>query len=76
MAGTALGRGDALSALGAVDTHAREFPKGQLAEEREVIAIQTLASAGRSADASKRASAFHAACPKSAFGVIVDEAAR
>lgn len=76
MARTALARGDAASALAAADTHAREFPKSQLAEEREVIAVQALGAANRVPEAKRRAAAFHAAFPKSALGAIVDEAAQ
>ena len=73
MARTALSRGDTGSALSAVDNHAREFPKSQLAEEREVLAIQALASAGRMTEARRRASAFRMSFPKSALLPIVDE---
>jgi hypothetical protein len=76
MARTALGRGDATSALSAVDTHAREFPRSQLAEEREVIAVQALAAAGRLPEAKRRAAAFHDAFPSSPLAAIVDEATR
>jgi hypothetical protein len=74
MARTALGRGDASSALAAVDTHAREFPRSQLAQEREVIAIQALAAAGRVPEAKRRAAAFRAAFPGSPLQTIVDDA--
>lgn len=74
MARTALSRGDTSSALSAVETHAKEFPRSQLAQEREVLAIQALVSAGRVPEARRRAAAFHTAFPKSPLGAIVDEA--
>lgn len=76
MARTALGRGDAAAALSAVDTHAREFQRSQLAEEREVLAVQALASAGRRDEATRRAAAFHRSFPKSALGAVVDDAVK
>ena len=74
MARTALSRGDASGALGSLDTHAREFPSSQLAEEREVLAIQALASAGRASEARKRAAAFRTRFVNSPLLPIVDEA--
>jgi hypothetical protein len=74
MARTALSRGDASGALASLDTHAREFPSSQLAEEREVLAIQALSSAGRKDEARKRASAFKARFVNSPLRSIVDEA--
>jgi len=74
MARTALSRGDTSSALSAIDTHAKEFPKSQLAQEREVLAIQALAGAGRMPEARQRAASFRAAYPKSPLVSIVDEA--
>ncbi|MCA9590992.1 MAG: hypothetical protein KC657_37095 [Myxococcales bacterium] len=76
MGRTALSRGDAAGALAALDTHAREFPKSQLAEEREVLAIQALASSGRVAEARRRAARFRTTFPKSPLMSIVDEATR
>lgn len=76
MARTALGRGDAASALAALDSHTKEFKRSQLAEEREVLAVQALASAGRRDEATRRAAAFHATFPKSALGAVVDDAVK
>ena len=73
MARTALSRGDTTAALSSVDNHAREFPASQLAEEREVLAIQALASAGRLPEARRRGAAFRTSFPKSALLPIVDE---
>jgi hypothetical protein len=74
MGRTALSRGDTSAALSALDTHAKEFPKSQLAQEREVLAIQALASAGRMPEARNRAALFRTAYPKSPLISIVDEA--
>lgn len=76
MGRTALARGDAAAALVALDTHAREFPGSQLGQEREVLAIQALASAGRRAEAQSRADAFRARYPHSPFAGVVEETVR
>jgi len=55
---TALARQRPADALAAADLHAREFPHGQLAEEREVLAITALISLGRNADARARRTRF------------------
>lgn len=73
MARTALSRGDSTAALAAVDEHARDFPSSQLAEEREVLAIQALVAARRMPEARRRAAAFRTAHPKSPLLPIVDE---
>lgn len=72
---TALQRRQAESALEALDAHAARFPRGRLAEEREALAVQALAQAGRAADAKRRADAFRKAYPNSIFGPAVDLAA-
>jgi hypothetical protein len=45
--------------------HARRFPRGLLAQEREVLAIEALVSTGRIGDARARADRFGAAYPSS-----------
>lgn len=67
VARTALGRGDGPNALGACDDHARKFPRGVLAEEREAIAVQALLLAQRSDDARARAERFRKSYPRSIF---------
>lgn len=67
VARTALGRGDGPHALGACDDHARKFPRGVLAEEREAIAVQALLLAQRSDDARARAERFQKSYPRSIF---------
>jgi hypothetical protein len=52
-------------ALALTKTHRRRYPKGILAQEREVIAIEALARLGKSKAAEKRAEAFRAAQPNS-----------
>jgi dienelactone hydrolase len=42
----------------ALDAHAREFPAGCLAEEREALAVHALAAHGRTREVSARARAF------------------
>lgn len=76
MARTALARGDTASALSAVDSHAREFPSSQLAEEREVIAIQALAATNRTDAAKQRADTFRKNHPNSVLLPIVEEATK
>ena len=67
VARTALGRGDGAHALTACDDHARRFPRGVLAEEREAIAVQALLLAHRSDDAQARAERFQKSYPRSIF---------
>jgi hypothetical protein len=68
---TALHRGLFASALSALDEHARRFPRGDLAEEREALAVQALARAGRDDEASARASRFEARYPRSVLVPVV-----
>jgi hypothetical protein len=65
MARTAVGRGQGDAALEALQRHAREFPRGQLAEDREWLAIQALLLTGRTDAAKQRAERFRAAFPRS-----------
>lgn len=53
-------------ALAIADDHARRYPGGMLAQEREVIAIEALARTGRAADAKARAARFEQRFPGSA----------
>ena len=63
-------------ALALTVEHARRFPTGVLAEEREVIAIEALAKLGRDDEARSRSSAFFAAHPGSAYRLRIDDALR
>lgn len=71
---TALQRGLFPSALSALDEHARRFPRGQLAEEREALAVQALVRADRVEDARRRAARFDARYPHSVLGPVVHAA--
>jgi hypothetical protein len=74
MARAALARGNAGVSLDALDRHAREHPRGRLAQEREVLAIVALAKLGRAADASARAARFRSRWPQSFLLPAVDRA--
>lgn len=52
-------------ALALADDHARRFPRGMLAQEREVIAIEALVKTGRTSEAKARAARFKARFPGS-----------
>ena len=54
-------------ALAALETHRREFPRGQLAAEREFLAVQALLQMNRIADANKRAAELAARYPSSSY---------
>ena len=72
MGRAALARGLANDALLAATRHAAKFPKGQLAEEREVLRIQSLRLASRSEEADKLAARFRAQYPNSLYTAAVD----
>lgn len=76
IAAAALGRGDWGAALDAVERHTRQFPQGQLEEEREALAVQALARSGRSDEAAVRAARFRARFPDSPLLSTVDAALR
>ncbi|HSJ99633.1 MAG TPA: hypothetical protein VK932_00275, partial [Kofleriaceae bacterium] len=61
----ALQRGDTAAATAALDAHAREFADGALVAEAEVVRIETLARAGQTDAARRRAHAFLARSPQS-----------
>ena len=54
-------------ALAALEAHRREFPHGQLAAEREFLAVQALVQMNRIADAKKRADELAARFPTSSY---------
>lgn len=62
---TALVRNDATSALAALREHARRFPRGELAEEREVLLVRALRASGQSDAANERAQDFKRQFPSS-----------
>jgi hypothetical protein len=53
--------------LARCDEAARRFPRGALAQEREVLAVDALLRLGRRADAEARAARFRAVYPGSAY---------
>lgn len=65
IAHTALARGQTDGAIAELEKHARLYPKGQLAEEREALWVQALVGAGRYADARARGAQFGRQFPKS-----------
>jgi hypothetical protein len=54
-------------ALATLETHRREFPHGQLAAEREFLAVQALVQMNRIADANKRAQELSTRYPTSSY---------
>lgn len=72
---SALRSGDSSSALAAVAEHEKRYPSGAHVEEREALAVQALARAGRREEASARADRFRKRYPSSFFMAIVDAAA-
>lgn len=54
----ALGAGDAKQAIATLSSHAKRFPAGKLAREREVSWITALCALGRDAEAKRRAADF------------------
>jgi hypothetical protein len=56
---------DFSAALMLVAEHARRFPNGRLAEEREALRVRSLAGAGRTQDARRATAAFAARFPRS-----------
>ncbi|HVH42843.1 MAG TPA: hypothetical protein VM925_10890, partial [Labilithrix sp.] len=71
---TALARGLASDALAATDSHAKRFPHGRLAEEREALAVQALVAKGDAPAARTRAARFRRSFPDSIFRAAVDSA--
>ncbi len=71
-AGVARGHADA--ALSAVSRHEREFPQGQLREEREGLRILALAAQGRTAEARTFAARFRKSYPQSVLLPQIDAA--
>lgn len=74
VARTAITRRDFGAGLTALDRHAREFPRGQLAEERETLRIQALVGQGRVAEAREQAAQFRRTFPGSMMQGAVDVA--
>jgi hypothetical protein len=64
---SALARGDSRASLEACDLHATKFPRGRLAEERELLAVQALVRSHDISAARTRAVRFRANYPNSMF---------
>jgi hypothetical protein len=64
---TSLSRGDHAVALAALDQHRREFPNGQLSQEREALRVRALWGLGQKAAAMAAANAFRKRYPRSAL---------
>jgi hypothetical protein len=62
---TAVAREDFAAALSPIGAHAREFPNGRLAEEREALRVKALVGLGRADDARRAATGFEARFPRS-----------
>jgi hypothetical protein len=62
--------------LAAVDEAHARFPEGALVQEREALAIEALALAGRDEEASARAAAFLREYASSPYGATVRRYAR
>jgi hypothetical protein len=71
---TALAREQGAAALAALDRHARDFPQGELEEERESLRVQALVALQQFEPARKLGARFHRRFPRSIFGAVVDEA--
>ncbi len=71
---SALARGDTGAALAAVADHEKRFPSGAFVQERETIAIQALARAGRTAEAKARAERFEKRHPHSPYLALIRKA--
>ena len=65
MARMALARGQADGAIPELEKHARLYPSGQLAEEREALWVQALVSASRFAEARSKGAQFQKRYPHS-----------
>ena len=72
----ALERRDYASALASLRKHAATYPKGELAQEREVLMVQTLEASGDHAGAVRRAKEFKQKFPGSLQQGTVDKAVR
>jgi len=71
---TALARDQGAAAISALERHSRDFPQGELEEERQSLYVQALVALERFEQAKKVAARFHRTFPRSIFGAVVDEA--
>jgi len=68
-------RHDFSTALSLVSDHARRFPKGNLAEQREALRVRSLAGAGRRDDAHRAAAGFAHRFPRSVLLPRIEDSA-
>jgi hypothetical protein len=64
---SSISRGDYAAALSALSQHRREFPNGQLSQEREALRVRALWGLGQKPAALAAASAFRKRYPRSAL---------
>lgn len=76
MARTSFVRGQTEAALGLLSRHGREFPNGQLSEERESLYVQVLVATGATDQARIRGKRFQQRYPHSLFKPVVEQALR
>jgi hypothetical protein len=69
----AIARDDFASAFAAIAVHQRQFPAGQLAEEREALRVKALLGLGRVAEAKRAGAVFRDRFPHSALLERIDE---
>lgn len=74
IARTALARGQGEDALTALRSHARQFPSGELAEEREGLLVEALVVTRKYDLARERAARFKKRYPLSLFAPVVEQA--
>jgi hypothetical protein len=72
----ALAHGDGVGALSLLDQHARRFPDGALAQEREAMTIHALVLTGDAERAHRRADAFRVRYPGSLLWPMIDATLR
>ena len=65
-------RGDYAAALTLANEHERRFPRGRLAEDREVLRIRAFVGLGRRGDARTTAAKFRRQFPRSVLSAKID----
>jgi hypothetical protein len=73
---TQMARKDFDAALRAIEAHERQFPHGQLIEERDALRIQCLVAAGYHPEARRLAASFHKRFPHSLLMPAIDQSIR
>jgi hypothetical protein len=74
LARAGVARNQHAAALEALERHLQKFPRGRLAEERDMLWVQALVQAGRHTDARARAAAFRRRYPRSLLLPAIDAA--